>query len=310
MYLNCHTYFSFRYGTMSPTELVEQGVHVGAEALALTDINNTSAVFEFIRLCRNAGVKPVCGIEFRYRSQLNFIGLVRNKEGFRELNEYLSRHTTTPELQPFGEHDFKNCYAIYPFETTKEPGRLKDYEFVGIRPHEVNKLFTSPWRKYPSRLVALAPVVFQDARYHRLHKLLAAIDQNCVFHKLDARLTAHENDHFMTPAWLKEYYAVYPFLLTNARRLLDDCVTDLDLNSSKNRTTFTGNRADDKLLSEKLAAAGLRSRYGENRADAARRVEHELQIIDKQGFTVYFLITWDIVRYARSKGYRHVGRGS
>lgn len=311
MYLNCHTYFSFRYGTMSPAELAEQAVGVGAEALALTDINNTSAAFEFIRRCRSAGVKPVCGVEFRYRSRLNFIGLARNREGFRELNEYLSRHTLTPELQPFGEHDFKNCYVVYPFEETPiKPGRLKDYEFVGVRPHEVNRLFTSPLRKYPGKLVALAPVVFQDERHHHLHKLLAAIDQNCVFHKLDDRLTAHENDHFMTRARLKEYYAVYPFLLTNARRLLDDCLIDLDLDSLKNKTTFTGSCADDRLLLEKLAASGARSRYGENRDDASRRVAHELQIIDKLGFTAYFLIAWDIVRYARSKGYRHVGRGS
>src|SRR5262249_53400215 len=33
-------------------------------------------------------------------------------------------------------------------------------------------------------------------------------------------------------------------------------------------------------------------------------------IINKLDFNAYFLITWDIIRYAKSKGYFHVGRGS
>ncbi|MFN6946225.1 MAG: PHP domain-containing protein, partial [Cytophagaceae bacterium] len=47
MYLNCHSWFSLRYGTFSPEELVAEALDKGAEALALTDINNTSATFDF-----------------------------------------------------------------------------------------------------------------------------------------------------------------------------------------------------------------------------------------------------------------------
>ncbi len=36
----------------------------------------------------------------------------------------------------------------------------------------------------------------------------------------------------------------------------------------------------------------------------------ELRIIDEMGFTAYFLITWDMIRYAQSRGFYHVGRGS
>lgn len=296
---------------MAPEELVQQAAEFGAEALALTDINNTSAAFEFIRQCRRAGIKPVIGIEFRYESRLNFIGLARNKDGFRELNEYLSRHTMTPDLQPFQRHDFSDCCVVYPLgDETKDPRRLKDYEYIGIRPHEANRLFTSPLRKYPDKLVALAPVVFQNAEYFHLHQLLAAIDQNCVFHKVDPELLAHENDQFITAGQQAQYYGHYPFLLDNARRILDNCLIDLDLESLKNKTAFTGSRAEDKILLKKLAEEGLRNRYDANCREAVRRVDHELEVIERLGFTPYFLIAWDIVRYARSKGYRHVGRGS
>ena len=52
MYLNCHTFYSLKYGTLSPQQLVSEALDKGAEALALTDINNTSAAFEFYRECQ------------------------------------------------------------------------------------------------------------------------------------------------------------------------------------------------------------------------------------------------------------------
>ena len=52
MFLNCHTYYSLRYGTLSPEELVERAKRWGIATLALTDINNTSCACEFVRRCR------------------------------------------------------------------------------------------------------------------------------------------------------------------------------------------------------------------------------------------------------------------
>ena len=39
-------------------------------------------------------------------------------------------------------------------------------------------------------------------------------------------------------------------------------------------------------------------------------MESELKVIRQLGFPPYFLITWDIIRYAQTAGYHHVGRGS
>ena len=55
----------------------------------------------------------------------------------------------------------------------------------------------------------------------------------------------------------------------------------------------------------------IRSYYdGSNNKVAEERVEKELQIIFNLGFSAYFLITWDIIRYSLSRGFYHVGRGS
>src|SRR5690625_392329 len=92
MYLNCHSYYSLRYGTLSPQDIVNQAVALGIDRVALTDINNTSGVFEFYRACKQAGITPVVGIEFRQENQIRYIGIAQNSEGFRELTTLLSAH--------------------------------------------------------------------------------------------------------------------------------------------------------------------------------------------------------------------------
>jgi DNA polymerase III alpha subunit len=73
---------------------------------------------------------------------------------------------------------------------------------------------------------------------------------------------------------------------------------------------YSGSRYDDKLLLEKLAQEGMLYRYGSNNKEAQRRIKHELEVIDDLGFSAYFLITWDIIRYTINRGFYHVGRGS
>ena len=90
MFLNCHSWFSFHYGTLSIEQLLEEAQRHGVRKLVLTDINNTSGVLDFIRLAPKYGVEPVVGIEFRQGDDLRFIGIARNNEGFEELNRYLS----------------------------------------------------------------------------------------------------------------------------------------------------------------------------------------------------------------------------
>ena len=90
MFLNCHSWFSFHYGTLSIEQLLEEARRHGVRKLVLTDINNTSGVLDFIRLAPKYGVEPVVGIEFRQGDDLRFIGIARNNEGFEELNRYLS----------------------------------------------------------------------------------------------------------------------------------------------------------------------------------------------------------------------------
>ena len=90
MYLNTHTYYSLRYGTIKPEELLEIAKSKGLKTFALTDINSTTACIDFVRLSAKYAITPVLGVDFRNGVQQEFILLARNNQGFQYINEYLS----------------------------------------------------------------------------------------------------------------------------------------------------------------------------------------------------------------------------
>ena len=63
-------------------------------------------------------------------------------------------------------------------------------------------------------------------------------------------------------------------------------------------------RGDDEYLRE-ICERGLLERYGERRVaedtTLRSRLEYELSVITKMGFSSYFLIVWDFVKYARDR---------
>ena len=100
MLLNCHTYYSYKFGTISIDELIDEAVGKGYSSLVLTDINNTSACIDFVRRCRNKDLRPVVGIDFRNGAEQKYIGIAKNNKGFRELNEHLTFHLHSGNERP------------------------------------------------------------------------------------------------------------------------------------------------------------------------------------------------------------------
>lgn len=309
MYLSTHSYYSLRYGTLSLEKLITEAKRLGISALTLTDINNSCGVLDFVRMCKENSIKPLAGIEFRNDNRYLYTGIARNNEGFRELNEYVSKHNIDGLDYPVIPSIFDNAYIVYHWDAVKKK-KLGDNEFIGIRISEVNKLLMSEFSHDQSKLIILHPVSHLGGNDYELHRNLRAIDNNILISKLTAEQQAEANEHFLDYDSLIKHYQYYPQIIRNTEKLLDDCSIDFDYNSIKNKQSFTGCRYDDKILMEKLAYDGMEYRYGRNNKEAIKRVNHELAVIDKLGFSAYFLITWDIIRYSMSRGFYHVGRGS
>lgn len=310
MFLNCHTYFSLKYGTISPEQLVTLARENRYRKIALTDINNTSCTLDFIRLCKENDIEPAVGIEFRdEEGRLLWIGLAQNSNGFYELNRFLSECSMKNEALPKYAPFLPDTYIIYPF-TYGFRRQLEENEFVGIRSREVSRIYSSPIRYMHHKAVILQSITFADKTDYKLHCLLQAIDHNTLFHKLAYDHMATPEDYFVSQSELENNFAAFPKIIENTEKILDSCNITLDLSSNKNRKSFTGCQQDDRLLLEKLARDGFPKRYPGVNREAEKRFEREIDIIHKLGFAPYFLITHDIIRYAQNKQFSHIGRGS
>ena len=309
MFLNCHSYFSLRYGTLPVDELVEEAGRHGVGALALTDINNSTGVPDFVKACRLAGIKPITGIEFRDDDRLLYIGLAQNREGMRELNDLLTHRNISGSPLPDRPQNLDHCFIIYPF--ANPPGfRLRDNEWIGIRTRETRRLISSEFKRNQSKLLLLQPVTFADTDGYLLHRHLRAIDHNSLLSKLNGDQVADAGERFWPVHELRAALHDYPRIIENTLQVTARCEMEFDFESVKNKQVFTTSRRDDYHLLTKLAMDGVAHRYGKNNPVAIERVQKELDIIARLGFASYFLITWDIIRYSMTRGFHHVGRGS
>ena len=414
MLFTAHSYYSLRYGTLAVEDLVARAKAKGLNELVLADINNTSAITDFIRECKEQGIRPIAGVSCHREGSHLYTLIARNNDGFREINDFLSdiniKGLELPERAP----ELGQVFVVYPLGAFQDPrprevqgskfkvqsskfkvgswqlakgkaqseiilpndqadkkcnlsdmseirnpkskignsitpslparnetarsgghhsitpthsdsyhnahtasllhsitaSQLRSNEYIAISYRDLNKLLTSPLRNYPDKLLAWHNITFADTDGFELHRHLRAIDNNCLLSKLPAAQLANPNEVFISEAEAQQRFSQYPQLLENSGKLLEKCELSFDFKAVKNKKTFTGSCYDDRILLEKLAMDGLAYRYGSQNKEALRRVRHELEIIDKLGFSAYFLITWDIIRYSMSRGFYHVGRGS
>ena len=315
MYLNCKTYYSFRFGTFPTEELVAHAEQMGIQALALTNINNTCDALEFVRLCKGKNIKPILGVEIRNSDKLLYILIAANNKGFYWINHFISTYLTSKTDFPnsSSENAFFDSpddgFVVFPLGA-KKPQELFFNEYIGVRPSEVNKLFGMELSGTAKKLVVLQPVTNQDKKHFELHRLLRCIDKNIIGTKLLATDTAMPDEQFVPEIELIRKFRQYPFIITNTYKLMDTCSINFEFGTDKNKKHFSASKNDDVQLLRKLAWDGMQSRYGCGNKIAEERVNKELDIIDKLGFNAYFLIAWDLIRYASSRGFYHVGRGS
>lgn len=308
MLLNVHSYYSLRYGTIPAKELPSLARENGWNKLILTDINNTSAVPEFVKACNEIEIDSAAGIEFRDKNhKLLYIGLAKNGAGFKQLNHFLSEHLLEKNPLPLSPPVLENTIFITPFSLDRTIN--KENEYFGISPNQISKAkLLLP--KILERCVALYPINFHKKEDFALHCDLRAIDKNCLRTQLLPSDCSDKNSFFPTPQQFQTIFSELPILIKNSEKIISQCSINFDFLTSKNKKQYTNSRYDDKILLEKLALDGFRYRYKNQPPKALARLKNELDVIDKLNFSAYFLITWDMIRYSMSRGFYHVGRGS
>lgn len=315
MYLNCHTYYSLRYGTFSEVELLQLAQQNQVSQLALTDINNTSACLNFVRKAVEFDIKPILGIDFRNGVDPCYVGIAKNNDGYQELNSFLSHHLHHQKKLPTIAPDFKEAYIIYPFEKAmlNDQKTFKGHEFIGVSIGNLRRLPFSRLMQLKDRLVVQQPVTFRNKRDFNAHRLLRAIDNNMLLSKLPKTEEAEEDEKMYPVQNLAAAFSEYSFILENTERLMNSCHIHFDFSEGRkpqNLHTYNDTRSADEEMIERLCLEGLPSRYENPDQKIHDRLRKELDLIKKMGYVSYFLINWDIVTEARKRGFFYVGRGS
>ncbi|WP_452232081.1 DNA polymerase III subunit alpha [Lacinutrix sp. MEBiC02595] len=315
MYINCHSYYSLRFGTFSEVDLLALAKENGIQTLALTDINNTSACLNFVQKAKQYHIKPVLGIDFRNGATQQFVGLAKNNAGFQELNAFLSAHTHHKTKIPNVAPSFENVFVIYPFEQVlqQEKTVFTANEFIGVSAEELRKLPFSIYKDFKEKLVIHQRVTIRSQRDFNAHRLLRAIDNNTLLSKLQKTEECRETDVMLSLENLKKAFADFPFILENTAQLLDACRIDFNFGKDRapqNQSVYLDTKEADYEMLETLCTAKLHNRYSNPNAKVMQRLATELKTIKDLDFVSYFLINYDIISYSKSMEYIHVGRGS
>jgi DNA polymerase-3 subunit alpha len=167
-----------------------------------------------------------------------------------------------------------------------------------------------------SQRLGIPLIATNDAHYVHpgdaaAHELLLCIQTNTTLGD-PKRMRMSGNDYYLrSPEEMGTLFAGYPAAIENTLRVVELCNFRIE-NSGYHLPVFKvpGDEMPEAYL-RRLCEEGLRRRYAQVTPALTQRLEHELGIIHQMGFDTYFLIVWDLVRFARSRGILvGPGRGS
>ena len=104
---------------------------------------------------------------------------------------------------------------------------------------------------------------------------------------------------------MAESFAEWPEAVPTTLEIAERCNVEIELGKLLLPRYPTADGEEPEEMLRRIAAEGLRARYGDPPpAEAVERLEFELGVIEEMGFSSYFLIVWDFVRYAKENGDR------
>ena len=161
-------------------------------------------------------------------------------------------------------------------------------------------------------------VATNDAHYLELgdaaaHDVLCCIQTGKLLSDPDRLRFPSDQVYLKSGSQMEDLFAEWPEAIANTTAIAGRC--NLELDFKQRHAPVYHPPAEMKLTAEqylrKLAAEGLTHRFGEGVTPEHRaRLDRELSVVEGKGFASYFLIVWDLCRWARGRGIPAAPRGS
>ncbi len=297
-----HSAYSFKFGVLKTKDVLRMAEKHGCVPLILAEINSTAGILPALQDGR-VPIQPA--VDFRIGGLRIAVLLPESPLGFQRLNSWLSSARVSLTLDVPNIEDVR---VIYPLSNV--PARKLFFnEWIGVEHHEQIKALR---HQSHDRCLAWSTLAFRNTSDFNSHRLLRAIDKNGTLSNLNTDDHLANKYYWEDARFIKERFSTS---LWRSSQTFLKSLPDWDSfmgkgSGGKNQETYTGSKAKDKSLLSQLCVDALSHRYKSVNQDIINRLNKELEIIEEKSFVSYFLINWDIVRYAQKQNFFYVGRGS
>lgn len=349
-HLHVHSPYSFQDGASKIPDLVGKAAELGMDAMAITDHNNLSATVRFIKAAKRFGIKPIIGCELTMEDASHLTVLCRDNRGYRNLCAILTEaHLGSARKEPRASIESLRKYsegliALTGCRRGLIPSLILRRSFDEAR--RVVETYESIWGKeslvvelsetlLPGssglnsalfelaksrglRTVATNNVHYLNKEDFYIHDILTCVRTLTKLEDVhpDRRLNA-ENYLKSQEEMYRDFGGYghgsggYKEALDMASEIAAECRCPLELGEPTFPSfDFPREYGSARGFLRHLVSEGAVSRYGRITDKIRSRLDHELYVIEKLGFEDYFLVVWDLVKFAHKAGIRHAGRGS
>lgn len=302
------------------------GIHpiIGCEVYVATrtrfdKVNRMDGSYHLVLLCEN---------ETGYRNLIKLVS-AGFTEGFyskpridKELLE--QHHEGLIALSACLAGEIPRALANGDFEAAREKALYyqnlfgKDRFYLEIQDHglEEQKLVL-PMIVRLSRETGIPLVATNDAHYltkqdAKMQRVLICIQTNKSVYDDDVLEFGTEEFYVKSTDEMYELFSAWPDACENTNKIAQMCQFDFEFGVTKLPSFEVPDGMDNRQYFEKLCREGLERHYKDAiTPEIEKRLAYEIDVIDRMGFINYYLIVWDFIRYAKSKGIPvGPGRGS
>jgi len=342
-HLHVHSAFSFLDGGSQVTDLIKRAAELGMTSLAITDHNNVSGAVKFVKTARNAGIKPIIGCEVTMEGGHHLTLLCKNSTGYRELCNILTNaHLTNKRGEPKVDLDtlashkeglfiLSGCRkglipSLILQKRFKEAADIaesyknifgKDAFFIEISESLLpGSISLNRTLSELAKFLGLYSVVTNNVHYaekedFQIHDILTCIRTLTTLEEVHPERRLNAENYLKSEECMRMEHKDYPEALNMTCAIAGQCDCPIDLGVA-NFPAFdypNGFNSANQFL-RYLVYEGAEQRYRKITSDVKARLEHELGVIERLGYADYFLVVWDLVRFAVTEGVRYAGRGS
>lgn len=296
------TNYSLLSSLVSIDNLILYAVEHKLSALAICDDNMTSTKIFYDKCIKN-NIKPIIGLDLKYNNS-NILMYAKNFIGYQSLIKLSTisseRDITITDLETYN-NDVVVVLPYKDFALYNELTRMYNNLYIGV----LNKIEEKESYKVTKNVVFINKVLYLNKDHEKYLKYLFMIRDSKT---IADDVTFKDNYNYMLLS--DAISLVSNETLNNTNVIADMC--NLELSKRDDLLPVYDTNIDSDQYIVKLSVAGLNKRLGGNVSDVyKKRLIYELDVIKRMGFSNYFLVVYDFIKYAKKNNILvGPGRGS